>query len=277
MSGRIVVRNVCVFAIVAVLAAGMLPGSVLAKDSPRPVPPPQPAKYSELSAAWWKWALAQKTSENPLLDVTGENCGVGQSDQVWFLAGSFVGMGPIDRTCTVPAGRRLFFPVLNNVYVGFQNWGDTIEAARPGAADRIDEVLAMPGVELTVQIDDFVLSDKDLRAGYRVYGNDSTQAMYSPIFDVALPVNPADNLLGIDPTVECSPEGVCWPCANDGIYVLTHPLSVGKHTIKFTVTDRIDVTVHLVVAPDKAGQTSSVGTAMSDGTQPMLYLPVVKP
>jgi hypothetical protein len=32
----------------------------------------------------------------------------------WFLAGSF-GEGPVTRTCTIPAGRQVYFPVLNQV------------------------------------------------------------------------------------------------------------------------------------------------------------------
>lgn len=276
MSGRIVVRILCVFALVAICTAGFLPGAALAKDSPRPVPPPQPDKYSELSAQWWQWALAQRVSENPLLDSTGEFCGVGQSGQVWFLAGA-LSSDPIERTCTVPSGKRFFFPVINNVYVGFQSDpNDTVEVARAGAAQYIDDTLGKPGFKMAVQIDDFVLSDAELRAGYRVYGNDPTQAMYSPIFGVALPLDPADNIFGFDPTVFCSAEGVCSPSANDGVYVLTHPLAVGKHTIRFTATDAIDVTVHLIVVPGKVDKAGVAAGAMSASGQTMLYLPAVQ-
>jgi len=265
-----------VFALVAVCTAGFLPGAALAKDSPRPVPQPQPEKYSELSAKWWQWALAQRVSENPLLDSTGAFCGVGQSGQVWFLAGA-LGSDPIERTCTVPAGQRFFFPVINSVYVGFQSDpADTVEKARAGAAAYLDEYLPLPNHKLAVQIDEFALSDAELRAGYRVYGNDDTQAMYSPIFGVALPLDPADNIFGFDPTVFCSAEGVCWPSANDGIYVLTHPLAVGKHTIKFTATDAIDVTVHLIVVPGKADRVGVAAGTMSADGQTKLYLPAVQ-
>lgn len=280
MSGRIVVRIVCVVALVAVCTAGFLPGAALAKGSPRPVPTPDPEEYSQLSAKWWQWALAQRVSENPLLDLTGEFCGVGQSGHVWFLAGSIFGPDPIERTCTVPSGKSFFFPVLNIIYVGYQSVpDDTVEFARTFVEGAMNDYLdrkTWPDHQLTVQIDDFMLSDAELRAGYRVYGKDDKQAMYSPIFGVALPLDPADNIFGANPTVDCPPEGVCWPSANDGIYVLTHPLAVGKHTIRFTATDRIDVTVHLIVVPGKADKAGVAAGAMADAGQTMLYLPAVQ-
>ncbi|MDP2309827.1 MAG: signal protein [Pseudomonadota bacterium] len=66
---------------------------------------------ADLAAAWWRWAAAFETPVNPVLDATGEDCMRGQSGDVWFLAGS-VGE-TLTRTCSVPGGQSLFFPVLN--------------------------------------------------------------------------------------------------------------------------------------------------------------------
>ena len=63
-----------------------------------------------LSAQWWQWALSIPSSENPLLDTTGEKCMVGQRGSTWFLAGLFGGGAPVIRTCTVPDNVNLFFP-----------------------------------------------------------------------------------------------------------------------------------------------------------------------
>jgi len=71
-------------------------------------------KYADYAARWWQWAVAQPADKNPVVDMTGELAGVGQSGPVWFLAGTFGGP-PVKRTCTVPAGKELFFPVLNYV------------------------------------------------------------------------------------------------------------------------------------------------------------------
>ena len=45
---------------------------------------------------------------------------VGQSGSVWFLAGIFGG-GSATRTCAVPAGKALYFPVLNSVNINAPN------------------------------------------------------------------------------------------------------------------------------------------------------------
>jgi len=52
---------------------------------------------------------------NPLLDQTGANAAIGQSGPVWFLAGTTGGTA--ERAITVPAGKSLFFPLVNNVWI----------------------------------------------------------------------------------------------------------------------------------------------------------------
>ena len=71
--------------------------------------------FSRLSAQWWQWALSIPPSQNPLLDMTGENCMVGQRGPTWFLGGVFGGGGMVTRNCTVPDNVSLFFPVINSV------------------------------------------------------------------------------------------------------------------------------------------------------------------
>src|SRR5215475_5430424 len=66
---------------------------------------------SHLATSWWKWALETPASENPLTDTTGQFAGVNQSGRVWFLAGN--PGGTTVRTITVPAGKALFFPIVN--------------------------------------------------------------------------------------------------------------------------------------------------------------------
>jgi len=67
-----------------------------------------------LSAEWWQWAFSIPYSVNPLL-VDGK-CMIGQRGPVWFLAGDGSGSGQaITRTCDVPEGATLFFPVINFV------------------------------------------------------------------------------------------------------------------------------------------------------------------
>jgi hypothetical protein len=70
--------------------------------------------FAGLSAEWWQWALSIPTSVNPQTDTTGEFSVVGQRGPIWFLAGTFGG-GTATRSCSVPQGAALFFPVINGV------------------------------------------------------------------------------------------------------------------------------------------------------------------
>ncbi|HEX2678351.1 MAG TPA: hypothetical protein VHM19_16980, partial [Polyangiales bacterium] len=85
---------------------------------------PLPA-YNKLESAWWKWALSQPRDRSPLVDSEGRNCQNGQSldpRAPFFLAGVVdqADSGKkITRTCIVPHGRNLFFPVVNLAYFAF--------------------------------------------------------------------------------------------------------------------------------------------------------------
>jgi len=69
---------------------------------------------SELTRRWWQWASSFEYAESPISDPTGERCAAGQEGPVWFLAGTY-GSAPARRTCHVPAGKHLFFPLINYV------------------------------------------------------------------------------------------------------------------------------------------------------------------
>lgn len=67
--------------------------------------------YAEQVAAWWQWALAIPKDKNP---VAGKACNEGQKGNVFFLAGTDDGK-PASRSCEVPEGKILFFPLVNAV------------------------------------------------------------------------------------------------------------------------------------------------------------------
>jgi len=69
---------------------------------------------SELTKRWWQWASSFEYADSPVSDPTGERCGAGQEGPVWFLAGTY-GSAPARRTCHIPAGKHLFFPLINYV------------------------------------------------------------------------------------------------------------------------------------------------------------------
>ena len=72
--------------------------------------------YAQLTAEWWQWGF--ESGEDVIGDPTGEFCDVNQpKGNIWFLAGNRG--GTTERTCTIPEGKHLFFPVLNTI-VGSQ-------------------------------------------------------------------------------------------------------------------------------------------------------------
>jgi hypothetical protein len=193
--------------------------------------------FNKLSAEWWQWALSIPTSQNPQLDSTGEDCMIGQQGSIWFLAGVFGG-GEATRTCSVPEGKELFFPIVNSVNINTPNVcgegseNTPVEDLRADSAAFIDEI-----TEVSVELD-------GRSAGY-------VRRVRSRVFEVALP---GDNVF--DPL--CNPDfdvpaGIFSPAVDDGYYVKLRPLKIGAHTLHLraeTATDVAqDVTYSLTVVP----------------------------
>ncbi|MEU6787229.1 signal protein [Nonomuraea angiospora] len=74
---------------------------------------PKAATSENIQGRWWTWAASEEESTNPVTDTTGEFCDRNQPDDVWFLAGTFG--GTFKRTCKVPAGRPVVFPLVNQI------------------------------------------------------------------------------------------------------------------------------------------------------------------
>lgn len=89
-----------------------------------------PLDEVQLQGSWWTWAASQLEADNPVSDTTGKNCAKGQPGGVWFLAGSFGGR--VTRTCTVPAGTPLVFPLVN--LIGASGDCDAFMATAKGSA-----------------------------------------------------------------------------------------------------------------------------------------------
>ena len=69
--------------------------------------------YENLAIAWSHWALENPWSAGPLLDTDGSKCAMGQSGPVWYLAGTPGDPVAVERECTIPHGKKLFFPLIN--------------------------------------------------------------------------------------------------------------------------------------------------------------------
>lgn len=179
----------------------------------------------ELTAQWWQWAFSIPTAQNPIVDQNGGSCMIGQRGSVWFLAGNFG--GTTTRTCSVPAGTTLFFPVINQVGFNSPNCGQgpenvSVKDLRKATANFIDSVSLS---DLSVALDSLP-----------IYHFERVQ---SDVFAIALP---ADNIGGCAPAVYS-------PAVDDGYYVKLDPLKVGPHKLHILVTApfSLDVTYNLAV------------------------------
>jgi len=195
--------------------------------------------FGEWAAAWWEWALAAPADESPLLDETGEFGDRGQSGPVWFLGGTWGAGGAVDRAVTVPAGKSLFFPIVNFVWV--QTPYDPPfdeDALRDFLASTVDSA-----VDLSCEIDGMPVGGLDLHR------------FQSPLFTANLPewnlLDYSFNQFGFE-----FPAGEYAPCLDDGYYLMLAPLPAGEHTIHFAgglaaAGFVLDVTYHLTVTGGK--------------------------
>jgi hypothetical protein len=160
---------------------------------------------ASLSADWWKWAMSSPEEIDPVRDLTGEHCAIGQTGKVWFLSGGF-GSSKIHRSCVIPADKYIFFPVVNMSYwAPTENSGYTCEMAKSHAAMNNDTAL-----DLFVEVDGVAV--KEVR-NYRARTEDC--------FDIFERVPKRFHAYN------------AYPSASDGYWILLRPLTKGKHTIKF--------------------------------------------
>jgi hypothetical protein len=193
--------------------------------------------FKQLSAEWWQWTLSFPVAESPQLDATGERCAVGQRGSVWFLVGNFG--GTTTRSCSVPEGKTLFFPVVNSVNIDSPNVCGQGPDRTPLPDLRLLPAVSVDGATgLVVEVD-----GKPIKTGRRVQ---------SRVFEVTLPEDnvfdtPCASLGGV-------PSGIYSPAVDDGVYVELPPLAAGNHIVHFHAENpaeafTLDVTYNLNVVP----------------------------
>jgi hypothetical protein len=189
--------------------------------NPSVIPPNAKAhgmSYGEWGAKWWQWALSLPVNKNPFFDETGcTNGAQGQSGPVWFLTGVINTSGTAVRDCTVPAGKTLFFPILNYEADNFFNNPPfnppkTIAGLRDLAKSIMDQA-----ENLRVELDG---NSINVTPSYRVQ---------SPVFGVLMPDNNVQQFFGYD-----APAGEYGPLVDDGYYIMLTPLSASRsHILHF--------------------------------------------
>src|SRR5262245_41956516 len=197
----------------AAVAAKALPGVAPIDSKPRGL------TYGQWSARHWQWLFSLPVDAHPLFDTA--DCSAGQSGHVWFLGGTFASievgpgviLGEADRTCTIPSGTALFFPLIDVEASTLEGNGDTVAELRDFAEFFTDFV---DPSSVFLEIDG---KSADV-ASFRVQ---------SPLFTFGpLPDNNVVQLFGID-----APEGTTSQSISDGWWAFLEPLSVGTHTIRF--------------------------------------------
>jgi hypothetical protein len=180
-----------------------------------------------LGAKWWQWVLPIPESINPLIDANP--CNVNQHGYFFFLAGT-TGGPAVERTCTIPKGKAIFFPVYNY----FQTLDpppsqfDTIAKVRKAVTDNVNQATnlkaSVDGVKIKV--------DSKFRAQSR-------------LFEFTLG---EDNIYNHPPGT--APAGT-YQAITDGYWVGLNPLRPGNHEISFSADGpggfRTDVTYHITV------------------------------
>ena len=196
-----------IFVLLFTVAIPLAFGQTDSKKGPEVFPPdsrPYGLTYGEWSAKWWQWALPIPADKNPINDKTGQYCDLNQSGPVWFLAGT--SGFPAERTCTIPEGKAILFPVVNGQGSYVENpLIKTESELRALGKSAIDQVTLVEATVDGVKLDDL--------KNYRVQ---------SPLFNFTYPEN---NLGGV-------PSGPSQAVA-DGYWVMLHPLTAGEHTIQF--------------------------------------------
>ena len=229
-------------AIVHTLFAGLIAGAAIAPSNALADAVPQVLgkTIGEWSAAWWQWAYAIPDSTNPML---GGSCEQGQQGPVWFLAGVFgTAGGTAKRSCTVPIGKYILFPILTNTWI--QTPQDDIDHPDCKGNETCWREFAkngpppLNGSELEATLD-----------GKPIIFNPNTPIIrsQSPVFTASFP---PDNVFGADLS-----QLTGRPIVSDGFWVMLPPLSpgdhngsaLGDHTLHFRAGSNQDVTYYLTV------------------------------
>ena len=194
--------------------------------------------YSEWSAAWWQWALSIPASQHPLFDTA--DCSVGQSGPVWFLGGKFCatnqsncGTSNVVRSCSVPAGKALYIPILNAEWTSLELGDPKVQIDWM----RADLASAMDGTT-----NEFDIDGKQIRNLLQDFGVQSTAFVFT------IPDDNLFNAVGEGPY----PGGAYFPGLDDGVYVMLAPLRAGPHKIHFhgympAYNFTLDITYNLTV------------------------------
>jgi len=234
-------RAIFICTLLLLLATGCFGGSAPGGVLVIPLTPNakhQGKTYAEWSVEWWKWALGQPVSSNPLFDTSGVNAANGQHGTVWFLGATFGDPPTVTRSISVPEGTALFFPLMN-----FEE--DSAFAPKMSIAEMKDEIATKAGQVSALQLN---VDGQDLPDLLLL------RAKSPAAFSVDLPAGGDDVYMhfGVDAGTRVN------TVVSDGYWVFIDPLPPGLHQISFGgseteggATTTVHATYSVIVAAAK--------------------------
>ena len=185
---------------------------VTTKNIFTPADKPYELSYEEHAKNFWKWFVSIPKPQHPEDDLTGERSANGQinlNSSIFYLC-VVKSCTNVERTCTIPNGKGILIPVMV-VVISDKEVPDipnpTIEDMSRTAKKDQDSLTS-----LYLKIDDEEYQMKDL-SKYRIHTDE---------FEINFPNDP----------IWTVPGGSAKAVA-DGHYIVTKPLSKGKHTISW--------------------------------------------
>jgi hypothetical protein len=204
------------------------------------VVPPQsesfPQTYGEWSAQWWQYVIGIPADKNPINDSTGARCQLGQWGTVFFLVGT-ASNDPVTRSCDVPAGAGLFFPLVNIICAVPEDGlkPEKMSDVCSGFIDTVDPK------SLLLTID-----------GKKV--NNLGNFRVSQFFSFTGATHGLFEFTGCEVALQPCYADFHPTAFSDGYWAMLRPLSRGPHTVRFKGTISAfdytpDATYHLNVVP----------------------------
>jgi hypothetical protein len=199
--------------------------------------------YSQWSATQWQWTLQQpNVMDSPVVDPNPGtaaqpepvDCALGQTGTVWFLAGAtfLQGYSTAYRSCSVPAGVYLFFPVIDV-------WNDDLSCPGTPSGTLTGKQLRQLAQQQTDTIENKSMSVTV--DGLAVKGLTNSTTAYRAAANGISYTLPADNALSAFCPGNPFPAGTSPPnppgAYADGVYIMLDPLSVGIHHISFAAAE----------------------------------------
>jgi hypothetical protein len=198
------------------------------RSNPVVVPPDRPVlgrSQARWSAIWWQQIYSIPYDRNPVVDTTGEDCEEGAHDGVWFLAGTTG--GSVTRTCTIPTGKFIFFPLVNTADDNISCEPPLVDCTGRPLEDCLTEdahrLLTPPPDTLFATWDGHPL----VKPVEKLFGFDQTSRLFFFKGDLSLKEQ-------FDSCIT----GRLQPAVAFGWWIMLAPPAPGDHTLKFGGTGR---------------------------------------